>query len=306
MTVGMDLVSFDDEVGGFHKYFEKNVRVILGLEDSPKIVKHHENIEGKEIDFLIVDRLDRVYFVEIKLGRNSENRRDVVYQIIDYWSRCQGYISTLELPSKAKAAIEKGYVNPVIVTDELLDDHRYILPIIKLGENSVRIRLIEIKRWKSNGEVFVTTNSINTQEPIALPTREIPKRDELLSMIEDARLRSFAKRLDDLFRKHGFRIKQKSKSRLAYTIGQPNRLFVFVCTNPNFGDKVGDFIVTKEYLDLGIGEDLWKHCNIERSGRLDDWMGEVYELLNAKETEGDEFLVFLERVLVATKKHLGT
>jgi hypothetical protein len=304
VTAGMELVRFDDEVGKFHEYFSKNVKVILGLEDSPKMVKHHENIEGKEIDYLIVDHLDRVYFVELKLGKNPENRREVISQIIDYFSRCQSYVSTLELPKKAKAAIEKGYVNPIIVTDELLDDHRYILPIIKLGENNIKIRLIEIKRWKSSGEVFATTNSINAQEPIGLPTRETPKRAELLSRIEDASLRGFANKLDELFRKHGFVIKQRSKSRLAYTIGRYNRLFVFVCANPIFPDKLGDFVVTKEYLDIGIGEDLWKEWNIGRSGRQDPWGGEVYELLEAKETERDAFLKFLERVLVATKEHL--
>ena len=57
-----------------------------------------------------------------------------------------------------------------------------------------------------------------------------------------------------LMEKHGFWIKQRSKSRLAYTIGGYNRLFVFVCVNPVFGDKIGDFIVIKEYSDIGIDE----------------------------------------------------
>ena len=302
----IELIRFDDEVGGFHKYFKKNAKMILGLEDEPKRLIHHENIEGKEIDYLIVDGLDRVYFVEIKLGKNHENRRKVINQIIDYWSRCQNYVASLSVPEKAKTAITKGYVNPIIITDELLDDHRSVLPIIKLGENNIKIRLIEVIRWKNDGEVFVTTNSINNQEPISIPTREIPTRDELLQKIEDASLRKYADKLDILFRKHGFWIKQKSKSRLAYTILRYNRLFVFVCANPVFGDQIGDFIVTKEYLDIGINENIWNNSNIGKSGRKDDWGGEVYELSKATEKDRSDFLIFLDNVLVVTKKHLNS
>jgi len=297
---------FDDEVKGFHEYFRKNVKEILGLEDDP-MMKHHENIEGKEIDFLVVDGQDRVFFVEIKLGKNPENRREVISQIIDYWSRCQNYssdLSDLKLSQRAKEAIRKGYVNPVIITDELVEDHRYILPIVKLGENNVKIRLIEIKRWDSNNGMLVTMNSINTQEPIGLPTRQRLTRDDLFSLIGDNSLRAFAYKLDGLFRRHGFAIRQRTKSRLSYTMGRKNRLFVFACANPSFGDKVGDFIVTKEYLEMGIAEELWKECPVQNSGRKDDWEGEIYELWNANETERDAFLIFLEKVLVETKKHL--
>jgi len=301
-------IRFNDEVGEFHKYFQENVQAILGLEENPKKVLHHEGIEGKEIDFLIVDNLDRVYFIEIKLGKNPENRREVISQIIDYWSRCRSYISTMEkLPKKARDAIEKGYVNPVIITDELLDDHRYILPNVKLGQNNIRIRLIEIKRWEKDGEVFVTANTVNNQEPIAFPTRKPPRtKEELLSMIEDNGLQAFARNLDRLFQKHKFIIKQKSKSRLAYTRGQYNRLFVFVCTNPVWGDQIGDFVVTTEYRNIGISEDLWEHCNIKRSGRTDDWGGEIYELAKASQLERKEFLEFLAKVLIEFNKYLDT
>jgi hypothetical protein len=305
MASGPELVEFDDEVADFHKYFENNVKMILGLEDSPKIVGHHVPVEGKEIDFLVVDGLDRVYFVEIKRGENQENRREVINQIIDYWSRCQSYVSELELPKKAKEAIKRGYVNPVIVTDELVDDHRYLLPLIKLGENNIRIRLIEIRRWKSGDEAFVTTSSVNTQEPVGLPTRERKTREELLLAIKDPELKVFARKLDKLFTEHDFRVKQHSKSRLAYTIGRYNRLFVLVCANPVSPDKVGDFVVTKEHLNIGVAEDIWKDCPIEKAGRHDPWEGEVYCLPTTTEEEKDDFLAFLDRVLAATKKHLG-
>lgn len=305
MTDTLQPTRFDDEVSGFHQYFRNNVKEILGLEDDPKIMKHHENIEGKEIDYLVVDSQDRVFFVEIKLGKNPENRREVISQIIEYWSRCQNYTSDLKLSQRAKDAIKKGYVNPIIITDELVDDHRYILPIVKLGENNIKIRLIEINRWDSNNGMLVTMNSINTQEPIGLPTRQRLTRDELFSLIGDNSLRAFAHKLDELFRRHGFAVRQRSKSRLPYTIGRKNRLFVFVCANPMVGDKVGDFIITKEYLETGIGEELWKNCPIQKSGRRDDWEGEVYELWNSNETERDAFLMFLEKMLVETKKHLS-
>jgi len=302
----IEAIRFNDEVGEFHEYFKQNVKAILGLEDDPEAILHHEGIEGKEIDFLIVDKLDRVYFVEIKLGKNPENRREVISQIIDYWSRCRSYTSTMEKLSKnARDAIEKGYVNPVIITDELLDDHRYILPNVKLGQNNIKIRLIEIKRWEKDGEVFVSANTVNNYEPIAPPTRKPPRtREELLSMIEDDGLQTFARNLDKLFQKHNFIIKQKSNSRLAYTRGQFNRLFVFVCTNPAFGDEIGDFVVTTEYKNIGISEDLWKHCNIERSGRTDDWGGEVYELAKASQEERKDFLKFLENVLIEFNKSI--
>lgn len=306
LVKNIEPLKFNDEVGEFHKYFKENVRAILGLENDPKIVLHHEGIEGKEIDFLIVDNLDRVYFIEIKLGKNPENRREVISQIIDYWSRCRSYISTMEKLSKnARDAIEKGYVNPVIVTDELLDDHRYILPNVKLGQNNIRIRLIEIKRWKKDGEIFVSANTVNNQEPIALPTRKPQRtREELLSIIKDDSLKTFAIDLDRLFTKHDFKIRQKSRSRLAYTQGQFNRLFVFVCASPAFGDEIGDFVVTTEYKNLGISEDLWEHCNIKRSGRTDDWGGEVYELAKASQEERKDFLKCLENVLVEFNKYL--
>ncbi len=295
---------FGDEVGGFHKYFRENVREILGLEDDPKIVKHHEEIEGKIIDYLVVDNQDRVFFVEIKLGKNPENRRDVISQIIEYWSRYQSYTSDVKLSQRAKNAIEKGYVNPIIITDELLDDHRYVLHGVKLGENNIKIRLIEINRWDSTSGVLVTMNSINAQEPIGLPMRQRLKRDELFSLIADNSIRAFAHKLDELFKRHGYTTRQRTKSRLSYTTGKKNRLFVFVCANPVFRDKVGDFVVTKEYLDTGIGDGLWKDCPIERSGRKDDWHGEIYELSSASETERDAFLLFLEKILVETRIHL--
>jgi hypothetical protein len=305
MTNSFQPTRFDDEVSGFHEYFEKNVKQILGLEDDPKIIKHHENIEGKQIDYLVVDGQDRVFFVEIKLGKNQENRRDVISQIIEYWSRCQSYTSDPKLSQRAKDAIEKGYVNPIIITDEMVDDHRYILPTLKLGGNNIKIRLIEINRWDTGNGMLVTMNSINTQEPIGLPTRQRLTRDDLFSLIGNDSLRALAHKLDELFRRHGFAVRQgTSKSRLPYTIGRKNRLFVFVCANPSWGDKVGDFIVTKEYLEMGIAEGLWKDCPIQKSGRKDDWEGEMYELWNANETERDAFLIFLEKILVETKKHL--
>lgn len=292
ITAGIGIIRFNDEVSDFHEYFSQNVEVILGLEAPPKIVKHHESIEGKEIDYLIVDSLDRVYFVEIKLGKNPENRRKVISQIIEYWSRCQSYISTLELPKRAIEAIERGYVNPIIVTDELLDDHLYILPTIKLGDNNFKIRLIEIKRWNINNDVYATINSANSQEPIGLPVRETIGREELLTIIKDSKLRDFALNLDKLFTKYGFGIKQRSRSRLAYTIGEYKRLFVLVCANAVFGDKEGDFVVTKEYLDIGIEEDLWRNCPIDKSDRKDDWGGEVYKLLEVNDKERELLIVY--------------
>lgn len=308
IEASIEQVRFAGEVSGFHKYFEKNARAILGLEDEPKILIHHENIEGKEIDYLIVDSSDRVYFVEIKLGKNQENRRKVINQIIDYWSRSQNYVAKLEISENAIKAISEGYVNPVIITDELLDDHRYLLPVIKLGANNIKIRLIEVKRWEISGEVFVTTNTINNQEPISIPTyttREFPTKEGLLVQITDTGLLDFARKLDKLMGKHGFRIKQRSKSRLAYTISGYNRLFVFVCANPVFGDQIGDFIVTTEYQDIGIDENIWVESNIGKAGRQDDWGGEVYALSKATEKERIVFLNFLEKVLLATKKHLN-
>jgi hypothetical protein len=305
MTDSLQPTKSADEVADFHEYFRKNVKEILGLEDDPKVVEHHKNIEGKEIDYLVVDSQDRVFFVEIKLGKNPENRREVVNQITDYWSRCQSCTSELKLSQRAKDAIEKGYVNPIIVTDELVDDHRYILPILKLGDNNIKIRLIEINRWATEYGMLVTMNSINNQEPIGLPTRQRLTRDDLFSLIEDKGLRAFADTLDQLLRRHGFAIRQRTKSRLSYTIGNKNRLFVFVCANPLPRDRVGDFIVTKEYLELGIVEELWQTCPIQKSERKDDWEGEVYEVWNATETQRDAFLTFLEQILVETKKHLG-
>lgn len=306
LTEVLEPIRFDDEVGNFHAYFRQNIAAILGLEGDPKTVLHHENIEGKEIDFLIVDSLDRVYFVEIKLGKNPENRREVINQIVDYWSRCRNYVSNLrELSNKARNAIEKGYVNPVIVTDDLLDDHRNILPNIKLGENNVKIRLIEVKRWKVDDKVYTSTNTINDQEPIAVPTRETRTKDELISMIDDPGLKSFAKQLDALLTRYRYVIRQRSKSRLAYTREHFTRLFVFVCTNPVWGDKVGDFIVTTEYSNIGVREDIWQDSNITWSGRKDDWGGKVYELSGKTEEERGRFLEFLEKVLIETDRYLA-
>lgn len=303
----IDPVRFDDEVSGFHEYFQQNVAAILGLEDDSNTVLHHERIEGKEIDFLVVDSLDRVYFVEIKLGKGPENRREVINQIIDYWSRCKNYPSSLKkLSKKARNAIERGYINPVIITDELLDDHRVVLPNIKLGENNVRIRLIEVKRWNVDNHIFVTMNTINDQEPITIPTREKITKNELLLMIQDDSLRIFAKKLDELLTRYGYVIRQRSKSRLAYTKGHFNRLFVFVCANPVWGDKVGDFIVTAEYATIGISEDFWKKSNIKRSGRKDEWGGEVYELLRVAQEDREKFLEFFESILIEIDKHLET
>lgn len=304
-------IPYADEVADFHSYFQLNVKTILGLEDQPKLVTHHASIEGKEIDYLIVDRLDRVYFVEIKLGRNPENRRAVISQIVDYWLACKAYVADMELPPKARRAIEGGYVNPVIVTDELLDEHRDVLAELKLGVRNLKIRLIEVKRWSQDGGVLLSINTINDREPISYPQRDLPRSaEELISAIEDKSLREFARNLDRLMRRHGLKIKQRSRSRLAYTMGPHNRLFVFVCTRPVFGDRVGDFVRTQEYFDIGLPGSVWDEsiqgCEIQDSGRRDYWRGEIYELGPASEEARDGFLKHLDKVLAQARKAVLT
>ncbi len=62
-------------------------------------------------------------------------------------------------------------------------------------------------------------------------------------------------------------------------------------------DKVGDFIVTTEYSEIGLPDDIWGNCNIAASGRKDDWGGDVYELASASDRERARFLEFLESTL---------
>lgn len=131
------------------------------------------------IDILDMTSSGIMTLVEVKLGRNSQSRREVLAQILDYISELStysyydldkktkgqlesvvsGFENANELPRTIEDNMNNGQIRLIIAVDES-NDNLYRIVDFVAKHTDFRVDLIEVKKYINNGELFYNANPI--------------------------------------------------------------------------------------------------------------------------------------------------
>lgn len=155
-------------------------------------IKREVNLPSAgRLDLLLINDKGNPIAVEVKLDRNSQSRREVVAQVIDYISDIKylNYYSLDELtdgkleemvyridtekklPKIINGLISSGYVKMIIAVDHANVDLRRNILFLKERYN-IDVRLVEISKY-NNGEILIPKIIVETKESISTEKQNV-------------------------------------------------------------------------------------------------------------------------------------